>query len=219
VIGFEKGEDNIADILLWNVREWRVANRRTLKLDEPSAGQIMLSSDARTLAVGVSAGVQLWDIQSGRKLSNKPLALPARGVDEVSFSPDGGTLAAGFGSLEGPARILLWDVSSRRRLIDVPIELGTGVVWSLAFSPDGKKLFAGLRPSASMALIWADNLRIQTNWLATIDLDPESWQRKACRIANRNLSLVEWRQFLGDKEYRRTFDNLPAGLGVVDHPP
>jgi hypothetical protein len=30
-------------------------------------------------------------------------------------------------------------------------------------------------------------------------------------VANRNLSQGEWREYLGDKPYRRTFDYLPEG--------
>jgi WD40 repeat protein len=36
------------------------------------------------------------------------------------------------------------------------------------------------------------------------DVDPESWREKACSIANRNLRVEEWEQFLGDLDYRAT---------------
>jgi hypothetical protein len=36
------------------------------------------------------------------------------------------------------------------------------------------------------------------------DISRESWRTRACRIANRNLTDGEWREFLGDERYRRT---------------
>lgn len=37
------------------------------------------------------------------------------------------------------------------------------------------------------------------------------WKRLACRIANRNLTRQEWRQYLGDLPYQKTCPGLPAG--------
>jgi hypothetical protein len=42
------------------------------------------------------------------------------------------------------------------------------------------------------------------------DLDLDSWQSLAGKIANRNLTSAEWRQYFPDSSYRRTFDNLPV---------
>ena len=40
---------------------------------------------------------------------------------------------------------------------------------------------------------------------------PRSWMTRACRIAGRNLSQAEWRQYMGDRPYRKTCPDLPAG--------
>jgi hypothetical protein len=43
------------------------------------------------------------------------------------------------------------------------------------------------------------------------DVDIESWEERACRIANRNLTLLEWAQYLEDEPYRKTCPNVPEG--------
>jgi hypothetical protein len=41
------------------------------------------------------------------------------------------------------------------------------------------------------------------------DLDMASLERRACRMANRNLTREEWRQYLGSEPYRKTCPVLP----------
>ena len=42
------------------------------------------------------------------------------------------------------------------------------------------------------------------------DVDLHSWQSHAGRIANRNLTRGEWRQYFLDEPYRATFPDLPV---------
>jgi hypothetical protein len=42
-----------------------------------------------------------------------------------------------------------------------------------------------------------------------INLNPDSWREKACKIAGRNLTQNEWRQFFGDKPYHQTCPQWP----------
>ena len=52
------------------------------------------------------------------------------------------------------------------------------------------------------------------------DINFESWLVRAGRIANRNLSTVEWNQYLGpDSRYQRTFPNLPPNEGTTEMNP
>ena len=47
------------------------------------------------------------------------------------------------------------------------------------------------------------------------DVDPNSWAVRLCRIVNRNLSPIEWQQYIGtDVPYRRTCPELPPGEGA-----
>ena len=56
-----------------------------------------------------------------------------------------------------------------------------GIVESVTFSHDGKLLASG----------GGDG----TVWLWDVSLG--SWKTQLCRIANRNLSLAEWQQYMG----------------------
>lgn len=69
----------------------------------------------------------------------------------------------------------------------------TSSVMSAAFSPDGRILASG---SHAETLILGD-------------VSLESWQARACRIANRNFTRAKWQQYLGDEQYQATCLGLP----------
>ncbi|HEY8282802.1 MAG TPA: WD40 repeat domain-containing protein, partial [Chloroflexota bacterium] len=177
------------------IRLWDVTTRRPL--GPPLAGHVAGVNDVAFSPNGTilaSAGsdrtVRLWDVTRRRALG-PPLIGHTDDVGSVAFSPDGTLLASG----SSDHTVRLWDVASGQPL-GAPLSTGhTGYVAGVAFTPDGRTLVA--------ANTDGDVVR----W--TIDLP--AWPRRACQIANRNLTQQEWRQYLGNLPYQKTCADLPAG--------
>ncbi|MGT2473204.1 WD40 repeat domain-containing protein [Paraburkholderia terrae] len=180
-------------VILWNMTH-------EPPLGEPlpntsGSTSLAFSPDSTTLAVGGGFGdLQLWDVLQRTKLG-APLTAHRSDVTSASFSPDGLLLA----SASRDKTVILWDVSRRIPLGD-PFKGHNGSVSSVAFSPDGKTLASGGEQAS--IFLW--------------DVDPDSWMHKACSIANRNLTHVEWKHYVGaDAAYQPPCPNLP---GPVDSP-
>ena len=90
--------------------------------------------------------------------------------------------------------IILWDVANRQPL-GQPLTGRPPAPWRAW-------------PSVLMARPWPRAVDDHTIFLWDVSL--ESWQDRACRIANRNLTRAEWKQYIGDIEpYRATCSGLP----------
>jgi hypothetical protein len=53
------------------------------------------------------------------------------------------------------------------------------------------------------ALVVAGGVTVGEATVKLWDITRAGWKRLACRIANRNLTQQEWRQYLGDEPYQR----------------
>ena len=121
--------------------------------------------------------VRIWDVRT-RKLVHE-LDQGGNGAFTLEFSPDGRTLAiSGFEPVAS-----LWDVAT-----------GTQI---------GPQLTAGDR--RTMIDLSADGrqlLEVHGNGQGAVwDVDPESWKRRACDLANRTLTREEWEEFLPGRPY------------------
>ena len=139
----------------------------------------------------------------------------------VALSPDGHFLAVGgFGRV-----VRLWDVRTRKLVHE--LDQGGNGAFTLEFSPDGRTLaISGFEPAASlwdvatgtqigpqltagdrrtMIDLSADGrqmLEVHGNGQGAVwDVDPESWKRRACDLANRTLTREEWEEFLPGRPY------------------
>jgi WD40 repeat protein/Flp pilus assembly protein TadD len=175
------------------LRLWDFHNRRLLgapfRSHQSFLSGLAFSPNGRTLA-SAGSDVILWDVQTRKQLGE-----PLKGLSVVrylAFAPDGRMLAAAAGGNDVTAdhrdALVLWDLSTQRPL---GLPLGHEGVSSLAFRSDGKSLIS---VGEGAALKW--------------DLDAGSWGGRACRIANRNLTIEEWERYFPDEQYRKTCEDL-----------
>jgi WD40 repeat protein len=131
-------------------------------------------------------GVLIWDLSSGQPRDSS-LAVPIAGpVWSLGFNHDGTILATQFRDVHKgweKSGVLLWDVASARLLTDKPLALPKWAMIVIAFGPDKETLAAAHHNSAS-----------NTNGVKFWDVGVAACQRRARRIANRNLTWDEWRQ-------------------------
>jgi WD40 repeat protein len=137
------------------------------------------SPDGKLLAVGDSSGaVVFWDVARRRRVG-RTLTGNNGGITDLAFDPGGETLVT---SSDGKLR--LWDVRTRK-LIGAPLP-GSDTGGSAAFFPDGKRVLGVFHSGAGV--VW--------------NVDPAAWKARACQIAGRNLTRVEWSDFLPERAYR-----------------
>ena len=201
----------------WGVVSWRMADRKRLAAHSFPAKDVFIadmifSPDGNTVAVAASpveivfgaGGVELVDVAEGKRSGNSSMKIPEGRIGNLSFSPDGRIIAAGFDAMNGGGGVVLWDVATQRRWTANPLPIKVGDGMSVAFRADGRSLSVGYETHGA------------GNRMELWDLDLDSWQRHACKIANRNFSWNEWREYFPDEPYRRTFTELEDGPGVAE---
>ena len=173
------------DAEIWDVaRRARIA---TLKVDTVAGREayvlgwaVAFSPDGRTLATGgADPLVHLWDVRTG-KLVRELEQNVGNAVWALEFSPDGSVLAISGGDPYAS----LWDVATGDA--DRPEARRVGSREAMIdLSPDGRRLL--MTHGDGKGAVW--------------DVDPESWARRACTLANRTLTREEWEEFLPGRPY------------------
>ena len=211
------------DVILWDLKTRKPLAPPLKKL----YGYTALSPDGRTLAI---AGYEtiLWDLKTNQPLG-PPLEEDLPRPGKVTFSPTGQILARIHAS-RGRCWFALWDLKTRKAQLG-PAEDN---ISSLAFSPDGHAMATGgdgiifydmIHPlgsppggdkTAVNRVVFTPDGQTLVSGNADgsvrfYDGSLQSWLERAGRVANRNLTYGEWKGYLGDKPYRRTFPNLPEG--------
>ncbi|MCU1430569.1 MAG: putative Calcium/calmodulin-dependent protein kinase [Actinomycetia bacterium] len=139
----------------------------------PSAGSNLVVSPDRTLmAVSAFNGtITFYDTRTLRRAGD-PLTGGTAFTRAMQFTWDGRTLVTG--GLDSTLRF--FDVASRRQVgVSIPI---TSV--GVAISPDDREIAATTERGVQR-----------------LSIEPVALRRAACRLADRNLTKAEWRQYVG----------------------
>jgi WD40 repeat protein len=167
---------------IWDVtRRSLVSALRVRPGDRPYALGLAVgfSPDGRTLASGgVDAHVHLWDVEHGTLI--RELRQNVGGVLTLDFSRDGSVLAiSGYGE----PFVSIWDVATG---VQIGPRFTSGSDSAMVdVSPDGRRLLQ--THGNGEGAVW--------------DIDPQSWARRACTLANRTLTREEWEKFLPGRPY------------------
>jgi WD40 repeat protein len=136
---------------------------------------LAFSPDGSSLASGSKdKTIILSDLSSGQQIER----FPSRHSDSVislAFSPQNGQMLAS-GSLD--QTLILWDATTFQPIGQALLGANGGVT-SLSFAPDSKTLVSG--SDTGSITLW--------------DVDIQSWEQRACKLAGRDLNPDEWRQF------------------------
>ncbi len=171
------GASLAGDIAIWNLDRRKL--ERTIRHGDAIVS-IRFSPDGKEIATGDLPGnVDFWDPATGRQ-SRRTLGGQGGIVNSVTFDPTGTQVIAA--SADGKLR--LWDLASGK-LVGTPLP-GADTGGSGVFFSDGKQVIA-VFPSGK-GIIW--------------NVDPAAWKTHACRLAHRNLTPAEWRDFLPQRRYR-----------------
>jgi WD40 repeat protein len=163
----------------------------------------VFTPDSRTLVVDQGTGnglVELVPVRPGDGQSTV-LSLTAQtavctgGSDcahptILGVSPDGRLLATA-----APGSVHVWDLSARQLIGVIPVDVA----------------LLGVGLNTSQLTITDTSLTIDEGYGSglMVDLDPASWARQACTIADRNLTRAEWTEFVGSSPYRKQCPALP----------
>ncbi len=174
---------------------------------EDNVEDLIFGPEGKTLlATGREIYAQ-WEVPELKQITSYQTGSTIGMMVRAALAPAGDLMAftGGFGT-----QITIQDARGRQ-LLGQPIQLGPSErdVGSLEFGPSGTRLAAGVVESS-------DGRR--TSVVYSWDLDLASWVDRACRIANRNLTLEEWNRYLGTgRPYRCTCEGLPAGRGAPEN--
>jgi WD40 repeat protein len=218
-------------VRLWNLRD-AAAEPTVLRGHEDSVKTLAFDPQGRWLATGgVDRTVRLWDLQN---LKSDPVLLPGEKywVVNLIFDPSGRWLATA--GMDNTAH--LWDLENLQAEPTV-LRGHEGGVWPIAFDPQGRWLATGSEdstarlwdlknPAAEPVVLRGHDGKVgilafdpEGRWLATGSDDGTArlWQldingllKRVCRTAGRNFTRAEWRQHVGDLDYRMTCSDLPS---------
>ncbi|GAA1807920.1 BTAD domain-containing putative transcriptional regulator [Agromyces neolithicus] len=221
----------------------RILDARTLEQLRPTidvgasaagvrAADGVIAVTSQGLDTGSGTEVVFVDANDGAIL--RRVELDSWGV-RAAFSPDGSRYA--FGGRDGDVGVV--DVATGEVVYGSTEPIHQGPVAGVVFSDDSESLvslgfdgevvvsagdsavpFARLssaHPSKAVHGVFRDATMLRIGYadgsVAEFDTDPRLWVRHACTVAGRDLTLSEWQDAFGAREYRPTCGGHTAAAG------
>jgi DNA-binding SARP family transcriptional activator/WD40 repeat protein len=176
LVGVTAAEETPGRVMVWSMPDGTLIS--DTKVDDSGIYTEDISADGRLLVTGSESSndVKLIDLANFTQVGAS-FGGPTGVVYTVDISPDGTTLAA------AGVQVYLWDLASGTALgTPFPGKPPRNVA---SFSPDGRRLYVlGVNGDA---WVW--------------DIDPASWQTRACQVAGRTLTPEEWSSVLPDRPF------------------
>ena len=187
--------DSAGVVTLWNVAT-TVGQPLTGHMD--TINRVLFSPDGKILAArGSNGALLLWDMTDQKQIDPPPLQSDSDFYSPgMAFSPDGDILALASSRVTGSS-IILWNVK-KHELVAHPIS-SPSIVEDLIFGLHGQLLSTANVGHGVVILSF-------TLW----DINVDSWMNRACSIANRNLTVTEWNQFVSGEPYSKVCPRLSS---------
>ena len=232
------GSDN--HVTLWNISTPTAPTVREFTVPEqpptvPSPTFAVFSNDDRSLAVEdlAASSVTMFDVATG----DERWQVHPGGLWQCVFSPDGSTLVvADRDPLNNGVAFYDAHTGALQRRLAVPNSFGveyarggaivattadTGAatvtlqLWDAnTLAPIGEPLSAVSTTGLTLDSDPGGTHILEGTWEGTAvdwDVDASDWEQAGCRIAGRNLTQAEWRQYLPNEPYRVLCSQWTAG--------
>lgn len=161
---------------VWDLQSGQLVGKPLVGHRYPVTGCQFLPDGERLLSSSEDKSLRLWDLATGKTIG-EPLRGHSGRINQVAISRDGRRAA----SVSEDQTLRLWDLTTQQAV--GPGLLGhVRSVTAIAMSPDGQVAYTVSHDGSLRA------------W----DLAVQSWVRKACRLAGRDLNREERERFLGD---------------------
>ena len=177
----------------FEIRLWDADDRRrgeTLPLPPSPTKHVAFDGSGGRIAAAVGNGaIFVWDVKTRQLVAQPAEDSPIESLSSMALRPDGLLAASGYSA----GLVRLWDLEAEQQF-GADLDGHVGPVRTVAFSRDGSTLVTGADDGT--VVVW--------------QLGVDQLRERACSLAGRNLSDLEWRRLHGPAEpYRRTCPRWP----------
>jgi WD40 repeat protein len=178
-----------SEIKFWDTKTWQILGEPIkLVFDKTDVSTFGVSAlefrpEGDLIAIATKSGIRFWDLNQQQF---QEMVIPVYNIYSMAFNRAGDILAVYSSSSNGVDSLVLWDLAKAQPIGSTyPVTDSSQFVFSL------------------------DDTQLKANSGIAWDVDPLSWQRRACQVANRNFTTAEWKIYMEDRPYQKTCPDLP----------